>query len=318
MSYYYIGDIMGKKIIRVSFLLIILLFIYQALSILTIKLSLVDSNEEFIKMLLDDSTYYVNYKKSNSIFLSKLINFFVDFDVDKPTTILESSFIYNNKYEENNSYISNPTVSVSKQPLIYIYNSHQLEGYDSTDYKDYNITPNVMMASYLLCEKLKELGIEAVVEEGNITEFLRINNWDYSHSYEASRYYLKEAMNKYPSIKLFVDLHRDSINKQESTINIEGNNYAKLLFVVGLEHENYSQNLALANSLNKTLNDKYPGISRGVLTKKGEGVNGIYNQDLNPNVMLIEVGGYQNTIDEVLNSVIVVANILKEKIESGI
>lgn len=282
------------------------------------KFTLADSNEEFIRMLLADSTYYINYDKSNNLFLSKLTKIIVGFDVNEPYTVLETSFAHDFDYQANSSYIDNPVENVSAEPLIYIYNSHQLEGYDTTNYEDYNITPNVMMASYLLREKLKELGIDSIVEEGNITELLRINNWDYSYSYEASRYYLKEAMDQYPSLKLFVDVHRDSINRQESTINIDGNNYAKILFVVGLDHENYSYNLALANSLNKILNSKYYGISRGVLTKKGEGVNGIYNQDLSPNAVLIEIGGYQNTIDEVLNSVMVVASILKEQIENGI
>mgnify|MGYP003305959477 CR=1 FL=1 len=41
-----------------------------------------------------------------------------------------------------------------ENPIIYIYNSHQLENYSSTNYEAYNITPNVMMASYILKEML--------------------------------------------------------------------------------------------------------------------------------------------------------------------
>ena len=66
-----------------------------------------------------------------------------------------------------------------------------------------------------------------------------------------------------------------------------------------------------ANSLNNLINSKYPGLSRGVLKKSGKNVNGIYNQDLKNNIVLIECGGYQNNIDEVMNTMIALSNIIK-------
>ena len=150
------------------------------------------------------------------------------------------------------------------------------------------------------------------MEESNITEFIRINNWNYNYSYLASRYYIEDAIKKNPSLKFFIDIHRDALNKNASTVTINNKKYAKILFVVGLEHNNYQTNLDLANSLNTKFNEKYPNLSRGVLTKKGENVDGIYNQDLNPNMILLEIGGQENTIDEVLNSVEAISLILKE------
>ena len=41
-------------------------------------------------------------------------------------------------------------------------------------------------------------------------------------------------------------------------------------------------------------------------------LNGIYNQDISNNAMLIEVGGYENTIDEVYNTMEILAIILKD------
>ncbi|MBR2828185.1 MAG: stage II sporulation protein P [Bacilli bacterium] len=38
--------------------------------------------------------------------------------------------------------------------------------------------------------------------------------------------------------------------------------------------------------------------------KSGPGVNGVYNQDFHKNTILIEVGGYENTTTEVLNSLL--------------
>ena len=57
-------------------------------------------------------------------------------------------------------------------------------------------------------------------------------------------------------------------------------------------------------------NEYYPGISRGIYKKEGPGVDGIYNQDISPNSILIEVGGYQNNIEEVFNTIEAISNIL--------
>ena len=140
-----------------------------------------------------------------------------------------------------------------------------------------------MMASYMLKEKLNNLGIPTIVEEGNITEFIRLNNWNYDYSYLASRYFIEGALEEYPSLKYFIDLHRDSVKKDYSTTVINGKSYAKVLFVVGLEHENYRYNLELANYINNKIKAKYPTLTRGVLTKQGKNVNGIYNQDISKN-----------------------------------
>lgn len=87
------------------------------------------------------------------------------------------------------------------------------------------------------------------------------------------------------------------------------------MFVVGLDHKNYEPNLNLANELNNIIEEKYPGISRGISKKTGKGVNGIYNQDISSNSMLIEVGGVDNTIEEVNNTMDVLAEIISNYIK---
>ena len=60
------------------------------------------------------------------------------------------------------------------------------------------------------------------------------------------------------------------------------------------------------------IKEKYPNLTRGILTKGGKGVNGIYNQDLNSNMVLIEIGSNESTIDEVLNTIDLLAHIIGE------
>ena len=82
------------------------------------------------------------------------------------------------------------------------------------------------------------------------------------------------------------------------------------MFLLGLENNNYLENKKILEKLNNYLEINYPGLSRGIYEKKGKGVNGIYNQDYSKNVILIEVGGVDNTILEVSNSIKVIASMI--------
>ena len=129
-------------------------------------------------------------------------------------------------------------------------------------------------------------------------------------SYKASRIFILDKKNKYNTLKYFIDIHRDSVNKNVTSVNINGKDYARILFVIGLEHDNYKDNLKLSEDLNNLFNKYYKGLSRGIYKKEGPGVDGIYNQDISPNSILIEVGGVDNNIDEVLNTTEAISNIL--------
>lgn len=270
-------------------------------------------NKEFISFLLDNGnpTTISDYKIPK--ILNKTITYLLKVDLSNPSTILNSSVLgysYDeptdldlDKLKQISSYIEDPYKVDITNPLIYLYNSHQLENYNNDSLSAYGITPNVLMASYLLKEKLNSSGLATIVEDTNMTEFLSLNNWDYSSSYKASRIFLLDKQNTHPTIKYYFDIHRDSVNKKLTTVNINSKSYARILFVVGLEHSNYQENLNAANELNSIIDKKYPGLSRGIYKKEGPGVNGIYNQDISSKVFLIELGGIDNNIEEVLNTI---------------
>lgn len=201
------------------------------------------------------------------------------------------------------------------KPLIYIYNTHQTEGYSKTEISEYDIVPTVLFASYYLREKLNDYSLPTLVEANDISEVLRVNNWNYASSYLASRYLFLDALEKNTTLNYFLDIHRDSAGYNSSTTEYQGKKYAKILFVIGKEHPGYEKNLNFANSLNEKLKLKIPTISRGVIGKEGKNVNGIYNQDIHPNTLLIEVGGKDNSLGEVTNTMEVLATVLKEYIE---
>lgn len=213
---------------------------------------------------------------------------------------------------ENISLVNNEEEVKSNEPLIYIYNTHDEEAYYNSYLNPYNIVPDVKLASYYFQERLKDLGIESVVEKRKIKDVLDKNGWNYRYSYNASRVYLEEVAKNNPSIEYFIDLHRDSVGKDKTTTVINGKSYARVMFLVGLEHENYQKNLDLATRLNELISQFDSTLSRGIYQKEGPGVNGIYNQDFSSKAILIEVGGQYNTIEEVANTIEVIARVLKD------
>ena len=279
-----------KKIkIRIFIYLFFFIFLIYLFKIYITRFEFVNSNQKVIQNILSN----INNKSIDNLIENIDNNLF-----NNPIYFLKSELNYNKK-EEN---ILNFAYVKGEKPLIYIYNSHQGEAYSKKYLEEYNITPNVLMASKMLSEKLNNLGIYSIVEESNILEYMDNNGLDHSGSYIASRYFLEKAMKKYDSIKLYIDLHRDAISHDASYININGKECAKILFVIGLEYNTYKNNLKVVENINNIIYSKYPGLSRGIMKKQGYGVNGIYNQDLNSNVILIEIGGHENNIDEVNNT----------------
>lgn len=277
------------------------------------------NNEQFIKLLLNSSSSHMKVKKDKNL-LSKIVALVTDIDINKPNNFLnnnslivkETSSDQDIDIDSNSSvHIKDPYPNIKpNKPKIYIYNTHQSEQYSTTNIEAYNITPTVMMASYIIREKLNNNGIETIVEENNVTDILRKNNWKYASSYKVTKTLMQNAYTKESSLEYFIDIHRDSVNKNISTTAIGDKTYAKILFIVGLENKNYEKNLNLTTNLNDLFNKHYPGLSRGIYKKQGTGVNGVYNQDFNDKTILIEVGGPENTIDEVYNTCEAISDIL--------
>ena len=199
-------------------------------------------------------------------------------------------------------------------PIVYIYNTHQTESYKYDKLNAYNIDYTVMFASYILQDYLYSLGINSIVETSSISKLLNENNLKYSQSYKASRILLEQSIIDSPTLKYFIDIHRDSSVYEKTTCEIDNIKYAKLLFILGLENEKYLENKVMIEELNNKLKNINDCLSRGILEKQGIGVDGVYNQDFNPNTILIEVGGQYNNIEEVNNSLKVLASILYEYI----
>lgn len=303
---------MKRKGIKIIFICIVLvltfIFTIQWLDDINIKL-----DHEVLERLIASSSNLNNENKViNSIVKTITSNSYID-----PVAIILKK--YSSDDVSVGSILDKPpdeVVRPSNKPLIYIYNTHQTEKYISNN--DININYSVLDASYLLQEKLKSYNISSIVESGSIKDILDTNNWNYASSYKVSRMYLENARKNNSSLKYFVDLHRDSVSKSISTVSINGKSYARTMFVLGLENDNYKENQKFLQILENWLNKNYPGLSRGIFEREGPGVNGVYNQDFSSNCILIELGGEYNTVEEVANTIDVIAKMLYEYIGESV
>lgn len=171
---------------------------------------------------------------------------------------------------------------------------------------------NITMVGKKLGEELEARGIGTTVDYTNMTELLKKNNTDYRKSYPMSRTLVQSAMASNQDIDLIFDLHRDSLRGKSTTTEINGKSYARTLFVIGTANPNFEKNQKAAQEINAILDKKYPGLSRGVIGKNKTTGNGVYNQDLSENALLIEFGGVDNNMDELYRSAEAVADAVAE------
>lgn len=275
-----------KKPKRINFIvfLIIILILFLVVNFLLKKIEL-NSNELFVKKLLQKSNYYLINENLDTNLTYKLFKF----DLKNPITIMDKVFAYE-KDIQTFAYIQNNFVD---NPKVYIYSTHPNEKY---------IDNTISYASLILQEKLNSLQVETIVEERSVVEYLEDNNLEFDDSYKATREFLSDKLKIY-DFDLIIDLHRDAVNN--TTVKINNKEYAKIMFV---QNVNYKDNITLANKLNDILNEKYSGITRGIYNKYVDN----FNQDLNNNVLLIELGGNTNTFEQVNNSIDALAYSIKE------
>lgn len=229
----------------------------------------------------------------------------VEFHLDAKKILLALGFNYKEKkttpiVKESTKKAEVPVFNETfLTPTIYIYNTHQTEEYKDGD---------VLKASNYLKKQMERHDIKVIVEETNIKEALNKQNLAYKDSYKITRELLSKHIDD--NTVLYIDLHRDSASYSTATTNWDNKSYARIMFVIGGKHDTYKNNYRVADDLNKLLKNQYAKLSRGIFVRE----NSSYNQDLNSNAILIEVGGPHNTMEEVQNSLQVLANVLLEYI----
>lgn len=175
----------------------------------------------------------------------------------------------------------------------------------------YDSKSNLLSMSDVMVDYFKLNGLNASALKVDIMAETVKRGKSMASSYSTARNYLSEELkkNKYD---LVLDIHRDATGHKQSTITYNNVGYAKVSFVIGAENPNYKSNLNYANTISQAINKIVPNISKGIIQKSGDGVDGVYNQDLASNLILIEIGGIDNTEDEVYRTVAVLAQAISK------
>ena len=298
---------MKRKIIKIIIVLIIIILSFSYTIKWLDKVDL-DLDKDVVEILLESSS---NISNENRL-INKFISVIRDTDMVDPVAIVLNNYNVEKVISEEEN---KEELEIKNEPIVYIYNTHQTEKYISS--KEINLNYTVLDASYSLQKELKKYDIESIVEDASISDVLKTNNWNYAGSYKVSRMFLEKRKEDNPTLKYYIDVHRDSVNKEISTIVIGDKTYARTMFLIGLENESHKLNENVTNKLETWLNENYPGLSRGIYKKKGPGVNGVYNQDFSPFCILIEVGGEYNTFIEVENTIEVISEMIDYYIRSN-
>lgn len=304
-----------KKSLFIMTFLLSLFFTIRLLASISIK----DQQDEFLTFLLENQNIYLEDKRQDFSYFHKMMMKLLNIDLASPLTFLNRDYkgLTSNTVVKLKKSETNKKIETKKEnPTIYIYNTHQTEEYKPTSYLEYSVNPNVLMASYILEEQLSKKGHVVLVEEESVSKLRTTLGLNYAGSYKVTRSMMENAKKNNPTLKYYIDLHRDSLTRDKTTLTVDGKSYAKILFIVGLENSNYQENLDFTNKISDLLNQKVKGLSKGIYKKEGPLVNGVYNQDFSNRVILIELGGNENTIDEVYRSLIVLGEVLDEVIKN--
>ena len=192
------------------------------------------------------------------------------------------------------------------QPTVLILHSHATESYENTeDYKessDYRTLDehyNMVSVGETLASLLEENGIR-VIHDKSLHD-----SPSYSDAYENSRASAKAYLEKYPSISLILDLHRDSVADSDGdqlkyTVQTPIGAVAQMMLVVGtdaggLTHSKWPENMSLAVKLQAHLEKQCPGICRPISFRTQR-----FNQDLSTGALLVEMGSAGNDRQEAL------------------
>ncbi len=223
-----------------------------------------------------------------------------------------------------NRWTSPLSTDLSTEPSVLIYHTHATEGFEPADrgyfdlsgtWRSTDNTENMVAVGEVITSVLREKGI------GVIHDTTQHDDPGYNGSYDRSRETILAQMEENPSLKIFLDIHRDAIEPSENeiikpTTTVNGKKAAQIMIISGCDNgkfnmPNYWENLRFAAALADKLEELYPGITRPVLFDYRK-----YNMDLSPNLLLIEIGATGNTLEEAKYSGELLASVLAELLKT--
>lgn len=216
-------------------------------------------------------------------------------------------------------------ITKDENPQILIYHTHTTESYMMSEEEYYTSSDeprttdeskNVVAIGKKIAEQLEAEGY-SVIHDTTIHDYP-----GFSGSYSRSAETVKAILQKYSSIKVAIDVHRDSINQGDNdkiapVVNINGREAAQVMLVMGSQtgsisdYPDWRHNLRFAMKMQNIFESKYPQFARALLLRSTK-----YNQNLTKGSVLIEVGSEANTISQAMYSAELIGKTLVEIFDS--
>lgn len=217
-----------------------------------------------------------------------------------------------------------------EEPQVLILHTHGSEAYTpvpgteivwSGDYRTTDYRYNVVRVGDEMAEVLGEAGL-SVLHDRTLYDYP-----NYTGAYDRALAAIQKYLERYPSIRFVLDVHRDAIedgqgNQYKAVSEVEGAGVSAQMSLVvgsdgsGLEHPDWLENLRLAAAVQQDILEHYPTLMRPVLLR-----NSRYNQHATTGSLLLEVGAAGNSPEEAVLAGRLFAErlaaVLKEKAENA-
>lgn len=211
----------------------------------------------------------------------------------------------------------NMDLSISKEPdapQILIYHTHSQE-----EFADYPENPEAKIPGVgaYLAELLEQKGY-GVIHDTSVYD-LKDGTLDRSQAYTYALDGINGILQKYPSIEVVLDVHRDGVSSGTHLVTeVNGKPTAQIMFFNGtsqtpdgpieyLPNPNRDGNLAFSFQMQLKAADQYPGFTRKIYLK---GLR--YNMHVRARSALIEVGAQTNTYEEARNAMEPLADLIDQ------
>lgn len=209
-------------------------------------------------------------------------------------------------------YSSKPSLEISgDKPSILIYHTHTSESYvtldvgwypEGFDSRSSDCGQNMARVGQAIADELEKAGFNVIHDK-------TIYDTSYNGAYQRSRAQAQMYLDLYPSIVITLDVHRDALttNNEQTIIKpvaeVDGKKAAQIMLIAGREGNtitsfpSWENNLKFAVQIQNKMNELYPEVMRPVFH-----CYRMYNMDLTPNSLLVEVGTHGNTLEEAVYS----------------
>ncbi|MEI3161935.1 MAG: stage II sporulation protein P [Lachnospirales bacterium] len=263
---------------------------------------------EMGEVSIDNQVNFSTAIKSSQNFNNSLKSIYA---IDKKTGITKDLF--------DTTAMSKANLHIKKEgngPKILIFHTHGSELYADSK----NINEGVIGVGEHLKSMIEDkYGIECI----HLTDRFDMVNGKLQRNgaYERAEPVVRQILKENPSIELVIDLHRDGVNNNLRLVtNIDGKNYAKIMFFNGickkwdngklvdipdLVNPYVKTNLALSYQMFQQVYGFNQDLPRKIYINAYR-----YSLHMMDKSMLIELGAQTNTYEEALNSIEVVGEAL--------